>query len=232
MNDDEARAHAAKMAQRYENDLLESPEYRGEDLFEATSWWRVAEEYDRSIELLQRHIDDPGENGRIAGKALVELADVMFERSREAEARDYLDQLRHLAPVDFRPYYEAAELLDVIGRRLNNPEDLQLGLHFANMAADHLSPIERAQIHGPAASFSDAGAILDVRRRLRRQLKLPDDKLDDLAETAKMATIELVEEQAAKRQAAAPTARIQRNAPCPCGSGTKHKKCCGRPQPT
>jgi uncharacterized protein YecA (UPF0149 family) len=46
-----------------------------------------------------------------------------------------------------------------------------------------------------------------------------------------MASIELVEDLAAKRQAATSPRRTPRNASCPCGSGTKYKKCCGRPSP-
>ena len=38
--------------------------------------------------------------------------------------------------------------------------------------------------------------------------------------------------QAQENQAAAPVAsqepRVGRNAPCPCGSGKKYKKCCGK----
>jgi tetratricopeptide (TPR) repeat protein len=232
LSDDEVRLRAAETARQYEDDLLEFPDHRGEDLFEASSWWRVADDYDRSIELLQRYINDPGENGRIAGKALVELADVMFELNREDEAGDYLTQLRELAPADYHPYHEAAEMLEVIGRTRANAGYTVMGLEFANMAADRVPMIERAQVFGPAGSMSDAGMILDVRRRLRKQLDLPDDKLDDIAATAKMATIELVEEMAAKRKADAATGRTPRNAPCPCGSGTKYKKCCGRPATT
>ena len=70
---------------------------------------------------------------------------------------------------------------------------------------------------------------------LRVQLVQEDEleRLEEERRREKEKELEMARQQAAKEEAAPKTVRRQqekvgRNAPCPCGSGKKYKKCCGR----
>ena len=50
----------------------------------------------------------------------------------------------------------------------------------------------------------------------------------ELAETIREERRQAEEQMRARRRAQVPSGAVDRNAPCPCGSGRKFKKCCGR----
>jgi hypothetical protein len=158
-----------RLGRQLEADLRQYPEERGEILIEAAHAWQRAGEHDRAIELLSEAIALGGEDG---GAARVALADLLFELDRVDEAAAQLAALRQERPVSVMPYHLAAELVEERG-------DLPNALIWFTMAATRLTEQEMAQVDelGP---LSYANNILAGRRRVRRKLGMPDDKLDAL----------------------------------------------------
>ena len=77
-----------------------------------------------------------------------------------------------------------------------------------------------------------AAQELEAERRYQEELSHAiarhPGEADDPAQTLNQLREAADAAQASARRAAASTPKIGRNDPCPCGSGKKYKKCCGR----
>ena len=109
---------------------------------------------------------------------------------------------------------EAAELIerayaaDCVDVSLNgnwNDARKKLGVEGLGLVSEELASMEWGWAPRAQANREDAGAPLHGGRR-----KLPSDHAADLAVPV------------------GSSPKVGRNEPCPCGSGKKYKKCCGR----
>lgn len=163
----------AKLAREVEAQVDDFPDERGDILLEAAELWHRAGDHERAIELLTEVVALGGEDG---GCARVALADVLFDLDRGEEAHAQLDALRRERPSSPIPYYLAAELLE-------SRDDLDEALTWVNMAVSRLTEQELAEQRGEFGAFSYANAVLAGRRRIRTELGLPADELDEAVAT-------------------------------------------------
>jgi tetratricopeptide (TPR) repeat protein len=159
----------AEQARALERELPDYPEDRGEILLEAAHHWHRAGEHERAMELLTESLALGGEDG---GLARVSLAEILFELDRSDEARVHIDALRRDRPSSPSPFFLLAELFE-------ERQEYDEALRWFNVAVSHFADEELPGFGNDPGPLSFAGMILAGRRRVRRALGLPPDKLDE-----------------------------------------------------
>lgn len=178
---------------------------RGEILVAAAEQRILAGESGRAVELCQQAVEC-GESLRIDPRA--HLAAALRSAGRDDEARATLAALRRTRPRGLQTHLLAGEQCESLG-------DLREAHTWFT--------------RGVLRSERDRDAVVNVllllaRQRVRRAMGLPPDFDDQIADEIRVNAYERI-----ARLVAHEAATAGRNAPCPCGSGHKTKRCCGRP---
>ncbi|MFI5842824.1 SEC-C metal-binding domain-containing protein [Catenuloplanes sp. NPDC051500] len=160
------------------------------------------------------------------------LAEIHLVRGEQEQADALLGRMRRDPALDAEHCLSAGEGFELRG-------DLASAERWLNRGAAMLTDDELAEVDDPDAPFSVAAMLLGSRREVRRQLGREPDLLDERAseylgtplerlQYANQMLDDLIEEEHYAGSLSEPKAP-PRNAPCPCGSGLKSKKCCARP---
>jgi len=108
-----------------------------------------------------------------------------------------------------------------------------LKVDFSQVARQRPRPIENPlEYHGPEQPSSEK-TFEKIEQETETKMTiaekdLPQEKLSNVGVVTTVRSVSGKMEQAARRQGYVAPKKIGRNDPCPCGSGKKYKKCCGR----
>ncbi len=188
----------------------------------------VAREEERAADFLHRArgwFEEPGglsaiyfgedryEEDSLAGLLHLATEQVNLEEGTVA-ALEALDDLRFLVP-------QACWLADVDAISWLGPDDARSTDLLDHLQTDHedvpaalCAAAEQHELRGDTAT-----AVVLFRRGYVRALAAGEPTIAELAETGL---------QRLGEEAPHPEQKVGRNDPCPCGSGRKFKKCCGR----
>ena len=159
-----------------------------------------------------------GKNGRSAIAAyLLDVSGDWRDRMFDTLAQE-LGRAEGKPPRPFSTFGEVRLTVFAWTPRWPRPSAGEMRDHAKAIMVMHEEP-ERVLL---ALSYDDAGAFLDVEWQFLRRADITVFELPALqarGEALREARLE---------KAIATSGRIGRNEQCPCGSGTKFKKCCGR----
>ncbi|GAB7050287.1 SEC-C metal-binding domain-containing protein [Catenuloplanes indicus] len=202
------------------------PADRSEILLDAAAAWRAAGETDRAVEIYRELAEVRDQHGLYA---MIELAEHHLAHDEPEQADALLHRLRRDPLLDDGHCMITGELFEIRGDLVT--AERWLGRGAALLTEDQLDEMQDS----PAPDATVAGMLLNSRRRVRQALGRDPDMLDDLAPSEipmdpdeRMRHIDAALGAAHAADAVAPK-DPPRNAPCPCGSGRKFKKCCGAP---
>ncbi|GAB7043660.1 MULTISPECIES: SEC-C metal-binding domain-containing protein [Catenuloplanes] len=217
-----SREHALEL----EADAELYPADRSEILLDAAAAWRAAGETERAAEIYRELAEVRDQHGLYA---IIELVEHHLAHGEPDRADDLLRRLRRDPLLDDGHCMIAGELLEIRGDLAG--AERWLGRGAAMLTEEQLDEMEASR----APDATVAGMLLNSRRRVRRALGRDPDMLDDLAP----AEIPRDPDERMRHIDAAlgvhgaagqvPPKDPPRNAPCPCGSGRKFKRCCGAP---
>lgn len=202
------------------------PADRSEILLDAGAAWRQAGDLARAFDLLREAAETRDQYGLYA---MIELAEIHFERGEPDRADELLHRLRRDPLLDDGHCMIAGEFLESRGDLA--AAERWLGRGAALLTEEQLDEMQAS----PAPDATVAGMLLNSRRRVRQALGRDPDMLDDLAPS------EIPMDPDERRRHIDEALGVDRtpgevapkdpprNAPCPCGSGRKYKKCCGSP---
>lgn len=157
------------------------------------------------------------------------LEDIQFEIKRwGADLTDLLPRMQ-LDGMTFAGKAELQEFVDLF-RQLHNATRMQCNRGYT---PDELMRMRPAGSNspttltlGPNIRKAIADGTLDA-EQLRREIQAAEGPSDAL-KSSLLSEIEDAARGQVKPTAPSPKSPVGRNAPCPCGSGKKYKKCCGR----
>lgn len=182
---------------------------RGDILVTAAEQRILAGQSGRAVELCQQAVER-GESMRIDPRA--HLAAALRSAGRDDEARATLAALRRTRPRGLQTHLFAGEQCESLG-------DLREAHTWFTRG------VLRSE-HGPDAVMGVL--LLLARQRVRRAMGLPPDVDDEIADEIRVNAYERIA-RLVEREPVSEPPTAGRNAPCPCGSGHKTKRCCGRP---
>ncbi|MDP9797526.1 hypothetical protein J2S43_006038 [Catenuloplanes nepalensis] len=221
-------------ARDLEAEAEENPADRSEILLDAGVAWRHAGDVERAFEVLHDLAEVRDQFGLYA---MIEVAEIHLERGEQDEADAVLRRLRRDPLLDDGHCMITGEFFETRGDLV--AAERWLGRGAALLTEEQLDEMEAS----PAPDATVAGMLLTSRRRVRRALGRDPDMLDDLAPAELPADpverhrhVNAAFDHEFTDSAGSWTWRRDvvpkdppRNAPCPCGSGRKYKKCCGAP---
>lgn len=167
----ESAAELGALARELEQEAVRYPDERGEILLEAADKWEQAGHVDQAVALLREVLTIGGKD---AGYARYSLAEISFKQGADSEAREHLQALEEMEPVEAGP-------TELVGELLAERGEYEAALRWFDRAIEAMDVKHTVR---PGSGPSLAVIPLVSRRQCRAELGLPPDELDRIADVA------------------------------------------------